>query len=308
MSVDVWIPDTTTAEERALLGGDAVIHDWPREGQLPDHLGHGEILVAGFDRARMLQVIDRIDGLRVVQTFSAGVDYLVDALPAGVTLCDAAGVHDASVADWVMAVLLAMRRRLALYLDAQQRREWLRIGASEAGADLEDATVVIVGYGSIGRALEARLLPFGTQVLRVARHRREGVAGPDELPSLLARADCVVVLLPLTPETRGFVDSAFLASMKPGALLVNAARGAVVDTDALLAALRGERIRAALDVTDPEPLPPDHPLWAAPGVLITPHVAGTVPKMRNRAWRLIAEQVRRYAAGEPLLNVVSEGY
>jgi phosphoglycerate dehydrogenase-like enzyme len=129
-----------------------------------------------------------------------------------------------------------------------------------------------------------------------------------ELPRLLPQADVVVILLPLTAETRGLVNAQFLAAMRPGALLVNPARGAVVDTDALTSAVRSGRLRAALDVTDPEPLPDNHPLWSAPGVLITPHVAGSVRKFMDRAWRLIADQVRRYEAGEPLRNVVVDGY
>jgi phosphoglycerate dehydrogenase-like enzyme len=168
--------------------------------------------------------------------------------------------------------------------------------------------VLILGYGSIGTALERCLTPFGVEVTRVARRPREGVSGTDELPRLLPRAEIVVNLLPLTPETRGYVDTGFLAQMQPGALFVNASRGAIVDTMALLEALNARRIRAALDVTDPEPLPEGHALWTAPGLLVTPHVAGDVATENRRAWQLVADQVRRYGAGEPLRNVVIEGY
>ena len=168
--------------------------------------------------------------------------------------------------------------------------------------------MLIVGYGSIGRALEARLAPFGARIVRVARHARDGVHSTDQLPHLLPHADAVVILLPLTSATRGMVNADFLAAMRPGALLVNAARGPIVDTDALLAALRAERIQAALDVTDPEPLPDGHPLWSAPGVLITPHIGGAVFRVYERGWRFAGEQVRRYLDGEPLLNVVKDGY
>ena len=165
-----------------------------------------------------------------------------------------------------------------------------------------------MGYGSIGKAVEERLRAFGVEVLPVARHARPGVYTPQDLPHLLPQADAVVVLLPLTPETRGLVDREFLSWMKPGALLVNAGRGPVVDTEALLEALREGKVRAALDVTDPEPLPSDHPLWQAPGVLITPHVAGLSQGFHRRAARFLAEQVGRYLRGEPLRNVVLEGY
>lgn len=168
--------------------------------------------------------------------------------------------------------------------------------------------MLIVGYGSIGRALEARLLPFGVNVLRVARHKREGVYSLTELPALLPQAHVVVILLPLTAETRGLVDTRFLGTMRPGSLLVNPARGPIVDTDALTRVVLAGRLRAALDVTDPEPLPDGHPLWSAPGALITPHVAGAVRKLYDRAWGLIAEQVRRYVAGETLRNIVVDGY
>ena len=252
----------------------------------------------------MIDALAASGELRVVQTTSAGVDYLSGRLPEHVTLCDAAGVHDASVAEWVVAVILAAAKRLPQFVEAQQAGEWRRV----ALADVDGMTVLIVGYGAIGRAVEARLVPFGARLQRVARRARDGVQPIEELPALLGQADAVVVLVPLTQETRGLVDAAVLARMKSGALLVNAARGPVVDTDALLAALREEHIRAALDVTDPEPLPRGHPLWSAPGLILTPHVAGDVPSFPRRAMELVGEQVRRYVAGEPLRNVVSGGY
>jgi len=262
------------------------------------------MLITGFFHERAIEAIPRLDGLRVVQTLTAGVDLVVDHVPPGVTLCDGSGIHDGPVAEWVVMATLAMRRGLPSQVLAQHDTTW-RWGG---GDDLEGATVLIVGYGSIGRALEARLVPFGAHVVRAARHAREGVHGVEELPSLLPQADVVVILVPLTPQTKGMVDSVFLQAMRPGALLVNAARGPIVDSDALLAALRDEHIRAALDVTDPEPLPDGHPLWSAPGVLITPHTGGAVMRVFDRGWRFAGEQVRRLIAGEPLLNVVTDGY
>jgi phosphoglycerate dehydrogenase-like enzyme len=173
---------------------------------------------------------------------------------------------------------------------------------------MHGARVLIVGHGSIGRAVEERLRAFGAEVVGVALHAREGVHTAEELPALLPDADVVVVLLPLTSATHGLVDAAFLQRMKPGALLVNAGRGPVADTDALTAAVREGRIRVALDVVEPEPLPEDHELWTLPGALLTPHVAGTSEHFIDRAWQLVGEQLRRYLAGEPLRNVVREGY
>jgi phosphoglycerate dehydrogenase-like enzyme len=169
--------------------------------------------------------------------------------------------------------------------------------------------VLLLGYGSIGRAVEARLAPFApAATVRVARRAREGVSPLEALPELLPEADVVVLLLPLTAETRGIIDAGALSLMKPGALLVNAARGALVDTGALLDVLNGGRIRAVLDVTDPEPLPPGHPLWRAPGLLVTPHVAGITRDIEKRTAVLVRDQIARFARGEELANQVRDGY
>jgi phosphoglycerate dehydrogenase-like enzyme len=305
--VEVWIPDRTRPEHRALLPPDALVHHFTTEGQLAERLGRGDFLVAGFDVDRLADVISRLDGLRVIQTLSAGVDHYVERIPAGVTLCDASGVHDVPVSEWVVMAILASIRNLSPHLEAQRSARWPAKPGPE-GDDLEGATVLILGYGSIGRSVEARLAPFGVRFLRVALHARDGVSAVSQLPALLPQADIVVVLLPLTDATRGFVDTDFIARMRPGALLVNAARGPIVDTGSLTAGVQGGRIRAALDVTDPEPLTPGHPLWSAPGVLITPHIGGWVRKRLDRSWRLVADQVARFARGEPLRNIVVDGY
>jgi phosphoglycerate dehydrogenase-like enzyme len=241
-----------------------------------------------------------------VQTLSAGVDWIVGDVPPGVTLCNGSGVHDAPVSEWTLAAILAMRRELPQQLEWQHAAKWHR--PETEIDDLEGSTVLILGYGSIGRAVEVRLIPFGVEVVRVARTAREGVHALADLPALLPRADVVVILLPLTDATRGLVDARFLASMHDGALLVNAARGSIVDTNALLAELGRHRLRAALDVTDPEPLPDGHALWSAPGVLITPHTAGSSRRFEARAWRFVAAQIGRYRRGEALENVVVDGY
>ncbi|WP_432835973.1 2-hydroxyacid dehydrogenase [Dactylosporangium sp. CA-092794] len=246
----------------------------------------------------------RMPDLHVVQLLSAGADAFAGRLPAGVTLCDARGVHDSSVAEWVVAAVLAYVRDLPLFVRAQERGEWAYRGTGE----LAGKRVLIVGAGSIGHAVQARLLPFGVTVTRVARRPRAGVHGVEELPDLLPAADVVILLVPLTPGTLGLASAGFLARLPDGALLVNAARGPVVDTAAVTAEALTGRIGFATDVTDPEPLPPDHPLWHLPNVLITPHIASAVPGLLRRGYSLVGDQLRRYLAGEPLDNVVSDGY
>jgi phosphoglycerate dehydrogenase-like enzyme len=270
-----------------------------------------EMMVLGPEFAEDVPALfGRLPGLRVVQSFSAGVDQLLPLIPPGVVLCSAVGVHDVAVSEWVMAVILAMGRRLPEFGEMQRRTEWNRDVAQPKFSkypvdDLDGKTVLVLGHGSIGRALALRLAPFGARVVGIARHARQGAEPPEALPRLLPDADVVVDLLPFTPATQQFVDADFLARMKPGALFVNAGRGGTVDTNALLEALRAGSIRAALDVTDPEPLPSNHPLWLAPNVLITPHIAGDVAREESRAYRFAGEQIRRYAAGEPLLGVRS---
>jgi len=264
-----------------------------------------EFVVLNFDIAdRLPGLFDELPRLRVVQSLSAGVDWLLPMVPPGVIVCRAVGVHDGPVSEWVVAAILAMQRRLPDFIEFQRRAEWNRSPAEPSTIDdLDGHTVVVVGYGSIGRALSARLAPFGARVIGVARNARDDSQPVSALPALLSQADVVVNLLPLTPETEKFVDAAFLARMKPGALFVNAGRGKTVDTDALLESLRSGRVRAALDVADPEPLPADHPLWHAPNILITPHIAGSVARWNERGHRFAGEQIRRYAAGRPLLGV-----
>ncbi|MFF5226526.1 2-hydroxyacid dehydrogenase [Dactylosporangium sp. NPDC000521] len=240
--------------------------------------------------------------LAVVQLMSAGADRWAGRLRPGVQLCDARGVHDSSTSEWVVAAILAYLRDFPLFV--RTGREWSYRQTDE----LAGKRVLIVGAGSIGAAVEARLAPFEVSVTSVARRARDGVHGVEELPSLLPSADVVVLLVPLTPATTGLVSASFLAAMPDGALLVNAARGPVVDTDAILAETASGRLGYATDVTDPEPLPASHPLWDLPNVLITPHVAGSVRGLLRRAYSLAGDQVRRFAAGEPLINVVVDGY
>jgi phosphoglycerate dehydrogenase-like enzyme len=278
------------------------VHVWNLDGSPGvDVLSEVELYVMPYAFATVTgEVMARMPRLRVVQTLTAGYEHVVPYLPDGVTLCNARGVHDASTAELAVALTLASLRRIPEFVRAQDREEWA-FGMFSA---LADRTVLVVGYGAVGQAVERRLLPFECDVLRVARTARDGVAGYDALPSLLGRADVVILTVPLTDETRGLVDAGFLSQMREGALLVNVARGGVVVTDDLLASLQAGRVRAAVDVTDPEPPPPGHPLWSAPGLLISPHVGGSSTAFEPRARRLVRAQLERFAAGESLANVV----
>lgn len=272
---------------------------------VPESVTDVELYVTPYRMTpEVADVLPRMTSLKVVQTLSAGVDNVRDRVPDGVTLCNGRGIHDTSTAELALTLILASLRDLPRFVRQQDRREW-RGGMEQS---LADKRVLIVGYGAIGAAIEARLLPFETEVVRVARTARDGVHGMAKLPELLPNADVVVLIVPLTGETRGLVDTAFLERMKEGALLVNVARGDVVVTADLVAALHAGRVRAALDVADTEPLPADHPLWEAPGLLISPHVGGASSAMWPRAYRLVRSQLERFAAGEPLANVMTGEY
>jgi phosphoglycerate dehydrogenase-like enzyme len=249
-------------------------------------------------------VIAGLPALRVVQLLSAGVDGWVEPTSPRVTLCDARGVHSSATAEWTVAAILAYIREFPHFARAQARGVWDYRPTDE----LAGKRVLIVGAGAIGEAIAARLEPFEVTLVRVARSARPGVRGVDELAGLLPEADVVVLIVPLTAATTGLVDAGFLAAMRDGSLLVNAARGPVVDTVALTAELATGRISAVLDVTDPEPLPAGHQLWAMSNVLLTPHTAASVSGTLRRAYELVGDQIRRYAAGEPLINVVSGEY
>lgn len=239
----------------------------------------------------------------IAQAQMLGFDGVEAHLPAGVVYCNAVEVHEASSAELALALVLASQRGLPVLGAAQREQRW----AFGSFPGLAMQRVLLLGVGGVGREIEQRLEPFDVRLTRVGRAARDGVHGIDELSALLPEADIVILAVPGTAATRGLVDAAFLAAMPDGALLVNIARGPVVDTDALLAELTAGRLRAALDVTDPEPLPADHPLWTAPNTIITPHVGGNTGAMAPRIDRLVREQLRRALAGEPPKNVVHRG-
>jgi phosphoglycerate dehydrogenase-like enzyme len=270
---------------------------------VPESVTEVEIYVPPYlVDGRVSEVLPRMTSLRVVQTLTAGVDNIAPHVPDGVLLCSGRGIHDTSTAELALTLILASLRGVPEFVRLQDRRQWRQ----QWRPALADKQVLIIGHGAVGSAVERRLEPFEVEVVRVARSARDGVHGIDELPGLLPSADVVVLVVPLTDRTRGLVDAAFLARMKDGALLVNLARGPVVVNDALLAELRSERITAAIDVVDPEPLPEDSPLWDAPGLLVSPHVGGASTAMWPRAYRLVRDQLHRIAAGEQPVNVVSE--
>ncbi|HEX4039858.1 MAG TPA: 2-hydroxyacid dehydrogenase [Acidobacteriaceae bacterium] len=290
----------------------------------PERIHEVEFWIAPWGK-HAEEVWAHLRGVRVVQSVLAGVDALLKLLPRDVTLCDARGVHNISTSEWVVAAILASLKQLPFYGEVQLEGVWSRRRDAESrylalhpGAphlyppvlceELHGKRVLIVGYGAIGSAIEDRLKPFGVEVTRVARAARAGVHAVQELPQLLPHADILVLTVPFTSDTRGMIGVHELALLQPGTLLVNAARGPVVDTNALIAALHAQPIRAAIDVTDPEPLPDGHPLWSAPNLLITPHIAGSTPMFMARAMAFAGQQAGRCLRGEPLENIVSGEY
>jgi phosphoglycerate dehydrogenase-like enzyme len=303
----VWLPDAPETVPTLQPLPDGIEADvWTGGEPLPDSKDAVEFIVLpGGVSPATLAVITRLPNLKVIQLMSAGAENVAPYIPAGITLANARGAHDAATAEWTVGAIVASIRNFPRFTKAQEAGRWdFAVSESVAGKH-----VLIVGYGSIGAAVERRLAGWEVTVERVARHPREGVRPITELQEALPSADVVVLLVPVTDETRHLVNAEFLKSMKDGALLVNAARGPIVDTDALLAELTARRITAALDVTDPEPLPPGHPLWQAPGLLLTPHVGGAITDATSRAYAIVRDQLARYAAGEPLRNVIgAQGY
>jgi phosphoglycerate dehydrogenase-like enzyme len=298
----VWLPAGPEA-----FGGlpDGIEADtWAGGEDLPGSAGDVEFVVVPLDTPpEALRMLGSLPKLRTVQILTAGADAVLPYLPDGVTLCNARGAHSAGTAEWAVGAMVASLREFPRFALDQRDRRW----EPAPTEPVRGKHVLIVGYGDIGAAVERRLAGWEVTVGRVARHARDGVHAIGELPGLLPDADVVVILLPVTDETRKLVDKDFLGAMKDGALLVNAARGVIVDTDALVAELTRGRLRAALDVTDPEPLPDGHPLWTAPGLLLTPHVGGAVNDSSARAYQVAGDQLRRLAAGEPLRNIIGDG-
>lgn len=288
-----------------VAGVEMVTWDLVGEPPRPDEIS---FVVPPYMVASPWQRLGLLPGLRVVQLLSAGYETVLSALPAGVKLANAAGVHDASTAELAVTLALSSLRGIPEFVAAQGRSEWL---PALTRTSLADRKVLILGYGGIGVAIARRLSGFEVSLTAVASQARGGdelvstVHGVDELPTLLPEHDVVILIVPLSESTNGLVDQKFLASMPDGALLVNVSRGKVVNTEALVEAAASGRIRAALDVTDPEPLPADHPLWSTPGVLISPHTGGVTTAFEPRAVQLLREQIGAFVGERPLRNVVN---
>ncbi len=282
------------------------------EGETPPaDAEDAEVVVLSHDTLSLVPGLGRFRRLRLVQCAFAGVEGVLPHVPSGVVVCNAgAGTLDVGPAEWVVAAILAHFQHLPRYWDAQAAGRWLAPASRRrldddpwVARELLGSRVLIVGEGAVGRAVRQRLEPFGAAVTGITYRPRPGTEPVDALHRLLPTADVAVVLAPLTSATRRLVDADFLGRLPDGALVVNASRGGLVDQDALLAELTSRRLEGALDVTDPEPLPPDHALWRAPGCTITPHVAGRSRHRDHRIYRFIGDQLRRWLAGQPLANV-----
>ena len=306
-----------------------LLRDFPNEVELiplPDSLDHAtdiDVWIPDPYPSRAIKIWPHLRGVRLVLSMLAGTEWIPGVVGPHVTICNAKGAHNVSTAEWTLAAILAMLKYFPFYLDLKREGQWkLRFKASAHYAAitgdarpiyppvmLEELTgkkVLLVGYGSIGQDIERMLAPFHVDLIRLARSPRANpeVHAVSELDHLLPEAEIVILILPSTEETRGLIGARQFALMRQGTLVVNAARGPIVDTNALVDALQSGKIRAAVDVTDPEPLPDGHPLWSCPNLLITPHIGGSSPQFSRNALHVAAAELRRYINGERMQNVV----
>ena len=249
-----------------------------------------------------IAMIPEMKSLKIIQSPNAGVDDVLKIRPNGVTLCNAAGVHDASTAELAVALAIASRRGFATFAADQAEGRWAHVRKPS----LADSNVAIVGYGNIGKMIGTMLENFEVSVTAFSRSGKDGALTFDHFDGLLPTFDVIILIVPLNDQTHHLMNAQRLAAMKDGAALINVARGAVVDTEALIAELNSGRITAGLDVTDPEPLPAGHPLWSAKNVIITPHVGGDSEAFTPRGRKLVEEQLARYASGQSLLHIVAQ--
>jgi phosphoglycerate dehydrogenase-like enzyme len=286
-------------------GVEVILYD-PNIGELSDQQRAADVLIPPYRSShRPIPLLDQLPNLRLVQLLSAGVDEWGGYVPVDVMLASARGAHAGPVSEWVLSAILTTYRRWPALIRYQDQRTWAHRLPGTDFETLSGKRVLVLGAGAIGTAVAHLLPPFGATATLVGRIARAGVRGVDELPDLVREHDIVVIICPLTPDTEGLIDAKVLAAMPDGALLVNAGRGRIVDTDALVTELAAQRLRAALDVTDPEPLPADHPLWTFPGVIVSPHSARTVPGTNRLCYEVAAQQVAELARGETPSNVAT---
>jgi phosphoglycerate dehydrogenase-like enzyme len=301
----VSLPTPDALDHVGELPADVEVLVWDGYGDPPAGADRIEFFVGRYDRPPPpAEALAGLPNLKLVQLLSAGVEPWLSVVPAGVPLYSGRGIHGASTAELAVAGMLAVLRELPRYERARVERQWAR----SVTDGLEGARVLVLGSGDIGARVATVARTLDAEVTVIARTARSGVRTLADLPELLPAQQVVVIAVPHTQETDRLVDADFLAAMPDNALLVNIARGAIVDTDALLAELTARRLRAFLDVTDPEPPPPDHPLWEAPNLLLTPHVGGGTRGWQRRGYRLVRAQLQRYLDGEPLINAVTDGY
>ncbi|WNV90001.1 2-hydroxyacid dehydrogenase [Umezawaea sp. Da 62-37] len=304
MTLIVLVPDDYGVSALSSLDGVRAVRYEAGE-PLPPEAADARVLVPKFlQGTNPADVYAKLPKLELVQLLSAGAERFIGSVPEGVLLSTCRGAHGGSTAEWAIGALLSIYRDFPAFDAARRERRW----DFHRTDTLQDKRVLVVGAGDLGEQFRRRLEPFDATATLVGRTARDGVHGMDELPALLGEHDAVLVVVPLTDETTGMVDAAFLAAMPDGAILVNGARGPVVDTDALVAELTSGRLRAALDVTEPEPLPEDHPLWTAPGLFLTPHVAGSCTGSERRAYAVATSEIARFAAGEQPANLVKGDY
>lgn len=296
-SLHVTVPDEGWVDRLSDLE-DVDLTVWDFESPQPER--YVDVAVRPYTVAA--SGLEDLDPQRIglVQSQALGYDGVADVLPDGIAYANAVGVHEESTAELAVALLLASQREVDRY--AREAGQWNR----RFTASLIDRRIMLLGHGGIGVEVEKRLAGFGAELVRVAGHRREDAHGvvhaAEDVPTLLPTVDAVVLAVPLTEATTRLVDDAFLDALPDGAIVVNVSRGKVVDTDAVVR--QAGRVRLAADVTDPEPLPADHPLWSTPGVLISPHVGGMSSAMQPRIDGVVRRQVARLLAGEEPADVV----
>ena len=250
-----------------------------------------------------LELTKKMPNLKILQVPNAGYDDAMEFLRPGITLCNGRGIHDDSTAELAVGLTIASLRGFATFVRDQDKGEWVNKNYDS----INDRKIGIVGFGSIGSTIARMLSGFSVEIVAFTQSGRDNTIAISDLDKHLPTLDVIFLILPLTKESKHLFDARRLSLMKDGALLVNVARGPIVDTDALVKELNSGRIKAGLDVTDPEPLPKGHPLWSAKGVLISPHVGGNSSAFEKRARRLIESQLNLLAQGKPLNNVIVAG-